>query len=127
VVNPLAKVSKLEARSSHAADIISVPDVIKLLSASSEEFIPFLTIGLFTGARVSEIQRLTWDLVDFDKGTILFPKEITKTNIPKEPEILSNLAAWLEPFKGRTGKIVSSTERLRIFRKGATRYWQIKP
>lgn len=81
----------------------------RLLEASCERIRPVVAIGLFAGLRRKEIERLTWDQVvlrdgtDGDWGVIRARK--TKTGIPRNVEILSVLASWLEPYRNCSGSV----------------------
>ncbi len=37
-----------------------------------------ITVALFTGLRLSELLGLTWDVVDFNSGTISINKQLTR-------------------------------------------------
>ncbi len=67
--NPVSQVARLP----HAPAQKYVPtieDVLKLLQVASERQRAFLLAVLYTGARVDEIQRLTWQDVDFVQMTV---------------------------------------------------------
>lgn len=54
-------------------------DIIKFLAAIKEhQFEVVYYVDVFTGMRQSEILGLTWDCVDFDKGTITVNKQLQK-------------------------------------------------
>ncbi len=41
-----------------------------LATAKGSDLAPLITVALFTGLRLSELLGLTWDAVDFQRGTI---------------------------------------------------------
>ncbi len=56
---------------------IDVPDLKKLLDAlSGEEYEALIVVALFTGMRSGELLGLTWDCIDFDRGTIHVTKQL---------------------------------------------------
>ena len=46
-------------------------------------YIPFY-IAWYTGARIGEITALTWNDIDFEKGTVTINKQMTKILYKKE-------------------------------------------
>jgi integrase len=77
--------------------IVSTPDEIKL----------YLALGAFTGMRASEILRLDWGDVNFERGHITVAADKAKTATRRLVPIQSNLMQWLTPYRGRRGKVVS--------------------
>jgi integrase len=77
--------------------IVSTPDEIKL----------YLALGAFTGMRASEILRLDWGDVNFERGHITVAADKAKTATRRLVPIQPNLMQWLTPYRGRRGKVVS--------------------
>jgi len=77
--------------------IVSAPDKIKL----------YLALGAFTGMRASEILRLDWGEVNFERGHITVAADKAKTATRRLVPIQPNLMQWLTPYRGRKGKVVS--------------------
>ncbi|RIZ68543.1 MAG: hypothetical protein D0530_11940 [Methylococcales bacterium] len=80
-------------------------ELVKLLSKANSELIPFLAIGAFTGLRHAELLRLEWEDVRFAQGFIEVTAKKAKTAQRRLVPIQPNLAAWLAPYRGRTGKV----------------------
>lgn len=78
--------------------------------------IPFFALQLFCGIRRAEVERMTWDLIDFEKKSIRLPAEITKTgdeHIMRPPFLPPTVFAWLAPFAptvNKTAKIQKPSE-----------------
>ena len=85
---------------------LSVEQLTRLLSAASPEYLPVLAIGAFAGLRPEEITKLTWEDLDFQERTIRVNSSASKTRKKRFAEISDNLLAWLEPYAGRTGRVV---------------------
>ncbi len=65
-------------------------EVAALLNAASGgELEQFITMALFTGMRMSELLGLTWDCVDFDKGTITVNKQLSPPAQRKSGEMFT--------------------------------------
>jgi integrase len=130
--NPIAKVRKIRASGSPIG-ILTPEQLAKLLESARERTLPYWLLGGFAGLRRAEIERLEWKDVHFDlvkyeqftaalateneeaiskaekewRGSALVevPALKSKTASRRFVQIEPNLAAWLEPYIGRTGKV----------------------
>ena len=103
--NPAAKVPKLSVVRG-APRIVSVNELRALLSAATDEMLPFIAIGAFAGLRSTEIQRLDWRSVDLPQRVIRLAAEHTKTKRRRIVTISENLAQWLAPYVRAEGKVL---------------------
>lgn len=129
--NPVAEVKKVKAAS--PIGILAQEQFAKVLEAASEETLPYWLLGGFAGLRRAEIERLEWKDVRFDlakyraltaalasgnkdatakaekewrsSGLIEVPALKSKTASRRFVQIQDNLAAWLEPYIGRSGRV----------------------
>ena len=86
----------------------------------------FLAIGAFTGMRSSEILRLEWSDINFDRVFITVAPEKAKTATRRIVPILPNAMLWLTPYRGATGFIFRSrrdVDRVIAFAKGQGVSW----
>lgn len=104
--------------------IYTPAEMAALLSGSSERFLPYLALIAFGGVRADEITddeaqegqskgQLKWEHIDFVRGVVTVPAEISKT-IARKITMSANLRAWLAPYRDSTGFIFDvdpSTER----------------
>jgi integrase len=102
--NPVADVERAKERETEIA-ILSVGDLARLLECASSDMLPFWTIGAFAGLRPAEIERLTWNEVDFDAGVIELKASKAKTASRRLVTIQPNLREWLAPYRTRTGRV----------------------
>ena len=95
--------------------IYDAPDDIRL----------YLAIGAFTGMRTSEILRLDFSDINFERGHITVAAEKSKTATRRLVPILPNLAQWLAPYHNRNGKVTdhSVERRTIVFAKGNGIEW----
>jgi integrase len=92
----------------------SVEQLTNLLSAAPPDYVPVLAIGAFAGLRPEEINKLRWEDLDFNERTIRVNATAAKTRKKRFAEISDNLAAWLEPYAGRTGLVApANLQKLR--------------
>lgn len=85
---------------------IFIPDQIEMLLHKGKPHpVPILAIKAFSGVRTEEIADMEWEHVKFKRGFIILPKSITKKKRRRIIPILPNLAKWLAPFEGLTGRI----------------------
>jgi integrase len=102
--NPVADVERAKERETEIA-ILSVGELARLLECASSDMLPFWTIGAFAGLRRAEIERLTWNEVDFDAGVIEVKASKSKTASRRLVTIQPNLREWLAPYRTRTGRV----------------------
>jgi len=74
--------------------------------------IPYLAISAFGAGRRAEIERLDFEDIDYDERIIRMDTEKTKTGQRRTLDIPDNLYAWLLPYKGETGPIVTTWDPL---------------
>jgi integrase len=88
--------------------IWTVPEAKLLLGKISPEWLPVLVLGLFAGLRTSEILRLDWSAIDFERRSIRISRQVArKKRIARAVPMTDNLVAWLAPYRGHVGLIVS--------------------
>jgi integrase len=83
----------------------SIEQLTKLLAAAPPDYLPVLAIGAFAGLRPEEINKLTWEDLDFNERTIRVNASAAKTRKKRFAEISDNLQAWLQLYPGRTGPV----------------------
>ena len=69
---------------------------------------------MFAGLRAAEIERLEWSAVDIEERAITVSGTISKTGSRRVVTMSENLAAWLNPYAGRTGRVCPLGLRRRI-------------
>ena len=96
-----------------------------LITAAPADIKLYLAIGAFTGMRTSEILRLDFSDINFERGHITVAAEKAKTATRRLVPILPNLTQWLAPYRNRKGKVANhSVERRTIvFAKGQGITW----
>jgi integrase len=77
-----------------------------LITSGGRLTTPFLAIGAFAGLRTSEIERLDWKSVNFERGYIEVRAETCKTRARRLVPISENLKAWLRPFAMSSGPVI---------------------
>jgi integrase len=85
--------------------ILSPSDLALLMKRAPERVRLFVAIGAFTGMRSSEILRLDWDDVNFERSFITVAAEKAKTATRRLVPMQPNLMQWLAPYHGRRGAI----------------------
>jgi integrase len=100
-------------------EIFAIDELRALLEAGNRiapDVVPMLAIGAFAGLREAEIQRLDWSEVDLARGHIELKAAKAKSAQRRIVPIQSNLAAWLRPYAGVTGKVVPGAARQKLER-----------
>ncbi len=76
----------------------------------SEEAQLYFALAGFSGLRRCELVRLDWQDIEFLRAKIDVGRDKAKTASRRRPPILPNLAEWLAPFRGRTGRVFKGGE-----------------
>lgn len=110
------------AATERVKDIAKPPEIFKpkelaaLLEHCGDELLPYFAIGAFAGLRAAEIERLTWDEIDFEHRLINVAAEKSKTSRRRLVKIENNLFAWIQPLAQRTGKVAPANLRKRVLK-----------
>ena len=83
--------------------ILKPERLASVLNEAPERVRLFLALGAFTGMRSSEILRLEWRDVNFERRFITIAPEKAKTATRRLVPILPNLAFWLTPYQAASG------------------------
>lgn len=96
------------------------PDVVRNLFSIAEadypEIVPVFTLLFFAGLRPDEVQRMTWENIDFHGRSIRVDASMSKTRDPRNVKLQDAAAAWLAKYRKRKGLVSPSksvTRRLR--------------
>jgi integrase len=92
--------------------ILTPKELEGLLAVASQDTVPYWAIGAFAGLRASEIERLDWE--DVNHRHIRVRAKHAKTASRRLVDIQPNLAKWLLPYRGRTGKVVPENLRVKL-------------
>jgi integrase len=106
-------------------EIFAVDELRALLEAAHRiepMVLPMLAIGAFAGLREAEIQRLNWQEIDLTPrpslpdGHIEVKAAKAKSARRRIVPIQPNLAGWLRPYAGRSGRVVPAGARRKLNR-----------
>ena len=87
-------------------EIYSPSEMARLLNAAHKDFVPYLALIAFGGVRREELHKgLLWQSINFDRGDIIVPAAIAKTNRKRKIAMHENLLAWLAPYRVKSGPI----------------------
>ena len=107
--NPMDKLERHEVPTK-TPEIFTVDETRRVLEAAhlnpSLGLLPYYSVGLFSGVRIEELERVTWEMFDWEEHSIRMPGEATKTGQPRMPEIIPVLRAAIHDLAA-TGPIVS--------------------
>jgi len=93
-----------------APEILTPAEYKDLLSKSSPKMLPVIAIAGMTGARRSELMRLTWQDVWSVENYIELDAKKTKTKQRRLVPIQPSLALWLAPYKDYNGSLWPGSE-----------------
>src|SRR5262245_1024899 len=105
--------------------ILTPKQLASLISKAPADIRLYLAVGAFTGMRTSEVVKLDFNEINFERGHITVAAEKSKTATRRLVPILPNLAQWLNPYRSRKGKVVkySVERRTIVFAKGQGIAW----
>ncbi|MGE4181464.1 MAG: tyrosine-type recombinase/integrase [Limisphaerales bacterium] len=89
-----------------AIEIFTPDELRRLLDTANPEIVPYIALGAFAGARTAEIERLDWSDVKLERRFIEIGAHKAKTQSRRLVPILPALAAWLEPIRKPSGRVV---------------------
>jgi len=90
--------------------IFTPEEMEKILLVAHARILPLLAIGGFTGIRTAEICKLDWEDIKWDRGHIEVSGRIAKTNARRLVPLSENLKAWLAPWRGESGPIITMAD-----------------
>ena len=85
--------------------ILTPAELALVLSEAPERVRLFVALGAFTGMRSSEMLRLDWREVNFERSFITVAAEKAKTATRRLVPIQPNLMQWLAPYRERQGAL----------------------
>jgi integrase len=107
--------------------ILTVQQLVAMLGASTDRYLPALAISFFTGIRASEIEQLDWRQIDFDEGYIEIKAPVAKKDRRRFVPITDNLRAWILPHRKKQGLVIQSPQIHRTERERAMKIAGINP
>jgi integrase len=117
--NPISKVEPANTKRIKAARKVCVytPEQAAAILLEAEltdhNLVPFFAIGMFAGLRTSEIERLDWHHILWDKRLIDIEGKNSKTGEPRFVPMADNLVAWLAPYRNSHGQIAPHRDEAR--------------
>ncbi|NLH74525.1 MAG: hypothetical protein GX456_15860 [Verrucomicrobia bacterium] len=97
-------------------DFYRVNELRALLDAAPAELVPIIALQAFGGVRLEEALRMSWANVFSVEGHIEIGAEIAKLRSRRLVKMCPTLAAWLEPYRGRTGRVWTDTRGVYLYR-----------
>jgi integrase len=88
--------------------ILTPAELSKLLKKSKPIYQLYFVLAAFTGIRSAELLRLGWSEINFEKGHVEVKARKAKTATRRLVPIQPNLAKWLAPYRGHSGKLFQS-------------------
>ena len=109
--NPLERIARPKVRRTTPA-IFTVEETRAILEAAiaSPELglLPMMAFCFFSGVRIEEVEKMRWEMVDWEEGEIRLPESVAKFGIPRNIEITDALRAWIGQNPPKSGRIVDA-------------------
>lgn len=117
--NPCQKVSKPRMVSENPPRFLTKEEVQSLIEAARDRTIfPMIATALYSGLRVSELIRLEWEDVDFDRGLINVKSKVeghTKSHKARSVPVAPALRPILEKERKSRGYCFPAVKKARIY------------
>ena len=91
-------------------EIFTPDEMRRILLAANARILPLIAIGGFAGIRSAEILRLDGEDIKWDRGYIEIAGSKAKTAVRRLVPLTDNLKAWLTPWRGEKGKILTISD-----------------
>jgi integrase len=108
--NPVVSIEKIKVVDK-APEIFTPEQIQTLLDKAPVKLLSVLAVGAFAGLRSAELLRLEWESIDLSRGLINVSPSKSETAKRRLIQIAPNLAEWLRPYTGRSGKIFPYSHR----------------
>ncbi|VVM07595.1 tyrosine-type recombinase/integrase [Methylacidimicrobium tartarophylax] len=98
-------------------EVFTPDEASALLEAASNvapEMVPYLALGLFCGLRTAELDRLDWK--DVNCKEVRIEADVAKTASRRVVPILENAAAWIAPYRRKSGPVRPKNTRRTLIR-----------
>jgi integrase len=94
--NPVALVRAIKGKPANK-EVFTLEQIQSLLSVAEGDWFGLILAGFFTGGRLSDLAKLTWQSVDLERGVIMFTQ--AKTGGIVQIPIHQDLKSWLRTHK----------------------------
>ncbi len=91
-------------------EIFTPDEMERLLLTSHARILPLMAIGAFAGIRSTEICKLDWTDIKWDRGHIEISGRIAKTRARRLVPLPENLKAWLAPVRRKCGPVIEMSD-----------------
>jgi integrase len=108
VWNEFDKVKALassEDEDNEPIEIWTREEMVKLLTVTPENFIPFMVLGAFAGLRTKELQTQDWKDINLDEGILHVSKAKRRTPSRRVVHLSPNLVEWLRNHAKKAGRV----------------------
>ena len=111
---------RIEKKEMHAMDQYMITDFLEAIKGDEYEYLFF--VALFTGMRKGEVMGLTWDVIDFARGTILINKQLQR------PRVGDGTCQLVSTKNGKSRKLKPAKEVMNVLYrvKKQQMAWQLK-
>ncbi len=118
VSNPIAKIS-LFVVPDKTPPILSVwqaEQLVKAAAASDDKvgLLGYAVLGLFAGLRRTEIERLDWSAVKWERKMVTIDGSIAKSGSIRNVSLSDNAMAWLAGCRERTGRVTPANLKVQL-------------
>ena len=120
--NPVERTIKPKVKNGETG-VFKPKEVADLLANAPDEILAGLALGFFTGVRMSELNRMDWEEIDFNQGLIQVKASKAKTAQRRLIPMRPSLRKWLQLVRKPSGPVMPTEmiwrTRLEVAKKAA--------
>jgi site-specific recombinase XerD len=87
--------------------VLTIDQAKKMLTNTEGQDRAYAAVGMFSGIRPEEIEKMDWSMVDLKHRSIRIPGIITKTRIGRTIELEPNAVEWIKTVAQASGPVFS--------------------
>lgn len=108
--NPLDKQTALpKRRERYCRPVVFSPEQVRksllYIWEQDRDLLAYFTLATFAGVRPEECDRMTWEMIDLDRGLIDLPEWVTKTRRPRLVHLEPAALQWLRLAKEQGSRL----------------------
>jgi integrase len=124
--NPAAALTTPTVRKDRRPPVLTVSATRRLMNTAAEHepaMVPHFVLCLFCGIRPSEVERLDWSAIDWERKEVFVGAKVSKSGNERYTTLQPNALEWLLPYRQDTGHVHYSRREYRAVREKSKVEW----
>ncbi len=124
--NPAMALTTPTVKKDRRPPVLTLSGARKLMNTAAEHepaMVPYFVLALFAGIRPSEVERLDWSAIDWERQEVFIGAQESKTGNERYTSLQPNALEWLLPHRQDTGPVHYSRREYRTVREKSAVQW----